>query len=159
MRVVLGFGSNIGDRKSIIEKAIKLLNNRLGTFVIASTIIESEPWGFVADNLFLNSVACFETELSPDEILAICLQTEKELGRIRIKSNNDSSKKKEYSSRTIDIDILLIDNIIINTPNLQVPHPLIQERDFVLNPLKEIIPNWIHPILNKEIKDIILENK
>lgn len=112
-----------------------------------SSFIETEPWGFESKDKFINSVAVFETLLSPLEALKVCNETEYALGRRR---NNEVG----YSSRTIDIDILFCEDKIISTEQLQVPHPLIDKRNFVLIPLKEIVPDFVHPLLNKKIKDI-----
>ncbi|MDR0970830.1 MAG: 2-amino-4-hydroxy-6-hydroxymethyldihydropteridine diphosphokinase [Bacteroidales bacterium] len=152
MKVVLSFGSNLGNRKAYILSAMEeLIINKIGTLIKTSSIIETKPWGFLSNSKFLNSVALYETALSPKEVLVLCNTIEKKLGRKREKN------KKGYSSRTIDIDILFYENLIIDEEKLKIPHPLIEYRDFVLNPLKEIIPFFVHPILNKQIKDIILK--
>ncbi len=148
MKIVLGFGSNLGDREEYILSAYKLLEKELGELIKKSSFIETSPWGFESENSFINSVAEFETKKTPFEALEICNKIEKELGRQR------NSLHKGYQNRTIDIDILFYEDIILDTPTLKIPHPLIQERDFVLTPLKEILPNLLHPILKKTIKDI-----
>ena len=146
MEIVLGFGSNLGNREEFINTSYKLLEERLGIMIKKSLFIETLAWGFKSENKFLNSVAIFQTDKTPIEALRICNQIEKELGRVR--------EGNTYQNRTIDIDILFYDDIILNTPELIIPHPLIQKRDFVLTPLKEILPNLIHPVLKKKIKDI-----
>ena len=146
MKIVLAFGSNLGDKEEYILAAYRLLEEELGELIKKSSFIETSPWGFESDNSFINSVAVFETQKTPIEALEICNKIEKELGRVR--------EGNTYQNRTIDIDILFYDDIILNTPELIIPHPLIQKRDFVLTPLKEILPNLIHPILKKKIKDI-----
>lgn len=148
MKIVLGFGSNLGDREEYILAAYRLLEEELGELIRKSSFIETSPWGFESDNSFINSVAEFETQKTPLEALEICNKIEKELGRQR------NSLHKGYQNRTIDIDILFYEDIVLDTPTLKIPHPLIEERDFVLTPLKEILPNLLHPILKKEIKDI-----
>ncbi len=148
MKIVLGFGSNLGDREEYILAAYRLLEEELGELIKKSSFIETSPWGFESENSFINSVAEFETKKSPFEALEICNKIEKELGRQR------NSLHKGYQNRTIDIDILFYEDIVLDTPTLKIPHPLIQERDFVLTPLKEILPNLLHPILKKTIKDI-----
>lgn len=148
MKIVLAFGSNLGDREEYILAAYRLLEEELGVLIKKSSFIETSPWGFESDNSFINSVAEFETQKTPLEALAICNKIEKELGRKR------NPEHKGYQNRTIDIDILFYEDIILDTPTLKIPHPLIAERDFVLIPLKEILPNFIHPVLKKEIKDI-----
>lgn len=148
MKIVLGFGSNLGDREEHILSAYRLLEEELGVLIKKSSFIETSPWGFESDNSFINSVAVFETQKTPFEALEICNKIEKELGRQR------NPLHKGYQNRTIDIDILFYEDIVLDTPTLKIPHPLIQERDFVLTPLKGILPNYIHPTLKKEIKDI-----
>ncbi len=147
MEIVLGFGSNIGNRRTTIEQAYDMLSRTLGKMTKCSSFIETEPWGFECKDKFINSVAVFETLLSPLEALKVCNETEYALGRRR---NNAVG----YASRTIDIDILFCEDRIIDTAELQVPHPLIDKRNFVLLPLKEILPDFVHPLLNKKIKDI-----
>lgn len=147
MEIVLGFGSNIGNRRTTIEQAYDMLSRTLGKMTKCSSFIETEPWGFECKDKFINSVAVFETLLSPLEALKVCNETEYALGRRR---NNAVG----YASRTIDIDILFCEDRIIDTSELQVPHPLIDKRNFVLLPLKEILPDFVHPLLNKKIKDI-----
>lgn len=148
MKIVLAFGSNLGDREEYILAAYRLLEEELGVLIKKSSFIETPAWGFESDNSFINSVAEFETKKTPYEALEICNIIEKELGRER------NPLHKGYQNRTIDIDILFYEDIVLDTATLKIPHPLIQERDFVLTPLKEILPNLLHPILKKTIKDI-----
>ena len=148
MKIVLAFGSNLGDREEYILAAYRLLEEGLGVLIKKSSFIETPAWGFESENSFINSVAEFETQKTPLEALEICNIIEKELGRER------NPLHKGYQNRTIDIDILFYEDIVLDTATLKIPHPLIQERDFVLTPLKEILPNLLHPILKKTIKDI-----
>ena len=148
MKIVLAFGSNLGDKEEYILAAYRLLEEELGELIKKSSFIETSPWGFESENSFINSVAEFETKKTPFEALEICNKIEKELGRER------NPEYKGYQNRTIDIDILFYEDIVLDTATLKIPHPLIAERDFVLTPLKEILPNLLHPILKKEIKDI-----
>ena len=148
MKIVLAFGSNLGDREEYILAAYRLLEEELGVLIKKSSFIETPAWGFESDNSFINSVAEFETKKTPYEALEICNRIEKELGRER------NPEYKGYQNRTIDIDILFYEDIVLDTATLKIPHPLIAERDFVLTPLKEILPNLLHPVLKKEIKDI-----
>ena len=129
-QVYLGLGSNQGDRLEQIQKAIQLINERVGDVVRQSSIIETEPWGFTSGNKFLNGVILVESELRPREILEVTKQIERELGRMH--------KGTAYRDRCIDIDILLYDDYHIDTPDLQIPHPLMEQRDFVMIPLNEI---------------------
>ena len=145
MKIVLGFGSNLGDRKNIILQAYELLEEKLGTKLKESSFIETEAWGFESENKFLNSVAIFETKKTPRESLVICNEIEALLGRKR------NPQALTYENRPIDIDILFYENEIIDEPDLKIPHPLIEKRDFVLIPLEELMPDYIHPVLNKKI--------
>lgn len=148
--VVVIFGSNSGNKHDNIEEAIALLSAKTGDITIASSYYETAPWGFESTEQFLNKVVAFETTLSPEDFLNYCLETEQKLGRIRLPD-------VRYASRTIDIDILFYDSRIINTPNLTIPHPRLPERNFVLTPLNEIMPAFIHPLLGKRISELAKE--
>jgi 2-amino-4-hydroxy-6-hydroxymethyldihydropteridine diphosphokinase len=137
--VYLGLGSNQGDRAQLIAEAIRLIDQRVGSVVRQSSLIETEPWGFESANKFLNGVVCCETEKTPREVLVLTQQIERDLGRN--KKVNCKSSNRKYADRPIDIDILLYDNLTINEPDLQIPHPLMQQRDFVMIPLREINNN------------------
>ena len=132
-KVYLGLGSNQGDRESQITRAIELIQERVGEVVTQSTLIETEPWGFTSGNKFLNGAILVETDLLPRQVLEVTQQIERELGR--------RYKGTAYRDRPIDIDILLYDDITLDTPELQIPHPLMHRRDFVLIPLKQIKPD------------------
>ncbi len=149
MKIVLGFGSNLGDKEANINSAYALLENELGKMVNKSSFMESSPWGFESDNMFLNSVAVFQTSKNPFESLEVCKEIEKRVGR-----EGKTEKAFDYKDRLIDIDILFYEDYIVNHKDLIIPHPMITERDFVMIPLKEILPNLIHPVINKAIIDI-----
>ena len=136
-KVYLGLGSNQGDRAAKLARAIELIGERVGQVVRQSSVIETEPWGFLSGNKFLNCVIYCETELLPRQVLQITQQIERELGR--------HYKGKAYRDRPIDIDILLYDDYNIDTPDFQIPHPLMFERDFVMIPLREIYPEVKNP--------------
>lgn len=129
--VYLGLGSNLGDRHTLLLKAIDLLAQHVGRLVRCSSFIETEPWGFASEHRFLNAVALFRTTLTPHELLTATQDIERQLGR-REKSNGT------YHDRPIDIDILLYGDAVIDEPDLKIPHPRMQERDFVMRPLREI---------------------
>ena len=131
-QVYLGLGSNQGDRQATLNRAIELIGERIGKVVRQSSVIETEPWGFLSGNKFLNCVVFCETTLLPRQVLKVTQQIERELGR--------HHKGKGYRDRPIDIDILLFDHLNIDTPDLQIPHPLMYQRDFVMIPLNEIKP-------------------
>ena len=151
-RVYLGLGTNIGNKKENLTRAIEKLSLALGECKALSSFIETEPWGFNSCNSFLNCVAAFDTGLSPLELLDTTERIERELGRTAKSSNGN------YHDRVIDIDILLYGNTIIKSERLTVPHPLMQQRRFVLEPLAEIAPDTIHPVLAKSIKQLLNES-
>ncbi len=129
--VYLGLGSNLGDRHTLLLKAIELLAQHVGRLVRCSSFIETDPWGFASEHRFLNAVVLFRTTLTPHELLTATQDIERQLGR-REKSNGT------YHDRPIDIDILLYGDAVIDEPDLKIPHPRMQERDFVMRPLREI---------------------
>ena len=131
-KVYLGLGSNLGDRKENLACAIRLIGERVGKVLRVSSFIETEPWGFKSDNVFVNAVILCETELSPRQVLRSTQKIEREMGRQ--KKSNDGG----YADRCIDIDILLYDDLRVDEPDLQIPHPLMLKRDFVMIPLREI---------------------
>ena len=146
-KVFLGIGTNLGDREGNLEQAVARIEEYIGTVLKSSSIYETEPWGFHAKNEFLNMVVKVETELTPSGILGRILMIESLLGRVR--------DKKQYTSRLIDIDILLYEDKIIDEESLKIPHPLLHKRKFVLVPLCEIESEMIHPVLNKSIAELL----
>lgn len=146
--VYLGLGSNLGNRKDYILSAIQALEKILGKHVKCSSLYETAPWGFSSEHLFINAAVSYHTDLSPKEILDITKGIETTLGRTEKSHNN------HYTDRVIDIDILLYDQMVIQEENLVIPHPRMHERMFVLEPLSEIDPNIIHPILHHSIEEL-----
>ena len=135
-KVYLGLVSNLGDRNAHIEQAIALIHERVGEVVRRSSFIETEPWGFESENKFLNAVILCETELTPRQLLKATQKIERELGRKKKSASSHISHL--YKDRPIDIDILLYDDLTIDEPDLKIPHPLMEQRDFVMIPLREI---------------------
>ncbi len=135
-KVYLGLGSNLGDRNAHIEQAITLIHERVGEVVRRSSFIETEPWGFESENKFLNAVILCETELTPRQLLKATQKIERELGRKKKSASSQISHL--YKDRPIDIDILLYDDLTIDERDLKIPHPLMEQRDFVMIPLREI---------------------
>ena len=129
----LGLGSNLGNRKAILNEAISLIQKRVGEVVRQSSFLETEPWGFTSHNKFLNACICVNTQYSPRQILKTTQAIEKDMGRCHKTVNH------QYHDRIIDIDILMIDDLNIDDSDLKVPHPFMKERDFVMIPLKEIM--------------------
>ena len=134
-QVYLGLGTNLGDKEANLKVAIEEIRKRVGEITSLSAFHASEPWGFESENSFLNAVCCVHTDLSPMETLRTTQEIERSLGRLK-KSVNGI-----YSDRMIDIDILLYDDLHIQTPELTIPHPLMWQRDFVMIPLREIAPD------------------
>jgi len=140
----LGLGSNLGQREAIIAEAIRLIQERVGEVTRRSSLIETQPWGFESEHLFLNGVIRCETTLTPRQLLAATQAIETALGKrpshaSRHASHPSSLTPHLYKDRPIDIDILLYDDLTIDEPDLKIPHPLMHERDFVMIPLKEIL--------------------
>ena len=139
-QVYLGLGSNIGDCRKNLIRAIRLIGERVGTIVCQSSFIETEPWGFQSENKFLNAVILCETERTPREVLLLTQQIERDMGR-RKKVNGQGltvNGQRVYADRIVDIDILLYDDLTVDEPDLKIPHPLMHERDFVMIPLEEV---------------------
>lgn len=131
--VYLSLGSNLGNRSEQLDRACQLLDILVGPVVKRSAYHESEPWGFVSENPFLNAVVCCHTRLTPRQLLLTTQRIERQLGR------REKSKDGNYHDRLIDIDILLYDHITIEEPDLKIPHPLMRQRPFVMEPLYEIL--------------------
>jgi len=135
--VYLGLGSNLGDREAVLLQAIDLIDERVGQVLRRSSFIETEPWGFESANRFLNADVCCETTLTPREVLQATQQIERDLGK-RKRHATKRQKEINYQDRPIDIDILLYDDLIVDEPDLKIPHPLMHQREFVMRPLNEI---------------------
>ena len=144
--VFLGIGGNLGDRLANLRSAVKLIGERIGKVEKISSVYLSEPWGFKHAKYFTNIVAKVRTPLSAEETLSTALQIEAELKRTR--SGNG------YEGRTMDIDILFFNDEIISTERLIVPHPLICQRLFVLLPMQEIEPDYVHPQNGKTMHEL-----
>ena len=146
--VYLGLGTNIGNRKENLTRAIEALSLALGRCIAVSQFRGTEPWGFHSENSFLNCAAAFETKLSPLELLDATERIERELGRTA------KSHGGNYSDRIIDIDILLYGSMTIDSERLTIPHPLMHLRSFVLDPLAQIAPDTVHPTLGRSIREL-----
>jgi len=144
----IGIGSNLGNRKQNCEKAISLLTENRITVLKRSTMLETEPWGIKDQPKFINMAIKIDTILEPEDLLNLLKEIESAVGR---------TQTFRWGPRIIDLDILLYDNLILNTNNVQIPHPGIKDRDFVLRPLAEIAPDKIHPVFRKSIKELLRE--
>ena len=144
--VYLGLGSNLGDREATIGRAIEMIGEQIGTVEAQSALYYSEPWGFESEHGFVNAVIRISTTFAPHRLLNATQRIERQLGktarhateRQKLKSQTSNLKSNVYHDRPIDIDILLYDDLTINTPRLKVPHPLMQERPFVMEPLRQL---------------------
>ncbi|SEL50634.1 2-amino-4-hydroxy-6-hydroxymethyldihydropteridinediphosphokinase [Maribacter orientalis] len=145
----LSIGSNLGNRELLLQKAIFEIGSKAGEIRQVSAIYETPSWGFEGED-FLNACIEIQTLLSPQELLSKLLTIETYFGRIRTESNS-------YQSRTLDLDIIYYEHDIIETETLTVPHPKLQDRKFILKPLADITPQFYHPILNKDTRNLLQE--
>jgi len=143
--VYLGIGSNIGEREDNCLRAITLLEERGLRITRRSSLCETEPWGVREQPKFINMVVEAETDLSPRELLQLLKRTERDMGR---------QPGTKWGPRLIDLDILLYDDMVLDETDLKIPHPLMHLRSFVLQPLSEIAPEKVHPVLKRKIGDL-----
>ena len=143
--LILHTGTNLGDREDNLLRANDLIEQRIGKISHYSSLYETEPWGVKDQPAFINQAIQLTTEFSPEEVLKACNEIEEEMGRIRI---------EKWERRLIDIDIIFYDKQVIQTDRLQIPHKHIQDRNFVLIPLMEIIPDFIHPVFEETIEEL-----
>ena len=148
-KVLISLGSNIGDRALNITKAISIIQDQLGDVIAISELYETTSWGY-DDHSYLNNAICLVTKWAPLNLMSALLEIELKLGRKR-------SNSKFYKARTIDLDILLIEGVVINHKKLDVPHPLMNLRRFVLKPLADIAPDWVHELEGISVSDLLLK--
>ncbi|MCS7202302.1 MAG: 2-amino-4-hydroxy-6-hydroxymethyldihydropteridine diphosphokinase [Dictyoglomus sp.] len=149
-KAFIGIGTNLGDKIKNIDEALNRLKDKGLNIIKISSIIETEPYGYKNQDNFLNAVCLIETDLSPFELLDLLLEVEKEMGRVRT---------IKWGPRIIDLDIIFYDDLIINHEKLIIPHPDAHNRIFVMEPLFEIEPDFLHPIFKKTVREIYLELK
>lgn len=147
-RVVLLLGSNMGNGHLLFNDVISFIDERLGKLEMQSALYQSPPWGFEHENDFINQVLIMSTEKDAEEVLQSCLQMEADLGRQRT--------IQRYGARIIDIDILFVNDEVMHTKNLILPHPRLHLRKFTLLPLAELIPHFLHPTLQKSIQELLV---
>lgn len=136
-----------------MQTAVDMIQDRVGRVSALSSFYETEPWRFESDNLFMNAAARVETELTAEEALAVTQEIEREMGRMAKSSGG------VYTDRPIDIDLLMYGSVQMNTPSLVLPHPLMHERLFVMQPLAEIAPDVVHPVLGMTMSEILSKLK
>jgi 2-amino-4-hydroxy-6-hydroxymethyldihydropteridine diphosphokinase len=139
-------GGNMGDREESLQKALALIEQHCGDLISLSSIFETQAWGNTDQPSFFNQAMAIQTELTPCRLLRRVLKIETQMGRIR---------EEKYGPRIIDIDILFYNDEVHNYPRLKIPHPEIQNRRFVLVPMVEIAPDFIHPVLKKTITQLL----
>ena len=145
MYVYFGLGTNLGDKEHNLRLAVR----KIGKVISLSAFYATAPWGFSSEHTFLNAAACVETFLPPLSVLHLTQEIEREIGRTH------KSVGGVYSDRVIDIDLLLYGDLVLDTPELKLPHPLMHERRFVMEPLAEIAPDLVHPILKKKMRELL----
>ena len=146
--VYLLFGSNEGDKVKHIERAVSMVQHKAGQIKRISSLYETEPWGLKEQQSFINQAAQIDCNLAPAILLQLLKSIEHEMGR---------REGTKWGPRIVDIDILFYGNQIIDTPQLVIPHPFLQDRRFTLEPLNEIAPDLIHPVFHKTIRQLFAE--
>lgn len=146
-QILVSIGSNVGNRLENLTQAIHLVNEQVASVVKVSPLYETPAWGFESA-AFYNGVVVLHSYKSPQKILAQLLKIEKQMGRVR-------TQDQGYQARIIDLDIISYDEEQLTTETLQIPHPQLQHRNFVLLPLKDIVPNWVHPVLKKSVAELL----
>lgn len=152
VKYLIALGSNLGDRLQNLYAARVSIEARCGLISRASHIYVTAPVGLIAELDFYNQVILLESKLSPFELLRGLLSLEEELGRLRY-------NQPGYMSRSIDLDILLAEEMVVQTGGLQIPHPRMTKRRFVLVPAVEIAPDWIHPLTKRSLKELLISCK
>lgn len=143
---ILLIGSNIGDRLQFLQQAAVLIGLKAGRIVKESSLYETAPWGAVEQPDYLNQALLIESPLQASALLETTLRVEQQMGRVR---------RQKWGARVIDIDLIFFNQEVITLPQLKVPHPQMQNRRFVLTPLQEIVPQWVHPILQLTVEQLL----
>lgn len=147
--LVLHFGSNIGNRIKFLKDALNKTEKAFGKSLATSSIYQTQAWGFSSQPDFLNMAAIYETSIKPEDVLKAIKNIEVETGRIH---------REHWHERELDIDIIFYDNQIIENPDVHIPHPRMHERNFVLVPLNEICPDYIHPVFKVSVSHLLKQS-
>lgn len=145
---MIGLGSNLGERDKNIRTALEKMKEKGIELLRVSSVLETEPYGYTDQPKFLNAVCLVETNLTPDQLLDVLLEIEKEMGRVR---------ERKWGPRIIDLDIIFYEDLVLESERLIVPHPDMHNRWFVLAPLAEICPDYVHPKLKKTVRELLQE--
>jgi 2-amino-4-hydroxy-6-hydroxymethyldihydropteridine diphosphokinase len=143
---ILLIGGNLGNRTALLQQAVQLIEQQAGKVVKLSGLYETAPWGNVQQPDYLNQALQIATPLEPLPLLHTLLNIEREIGRIR---------QQKWGARVIDIDIIFYNDAVISLPELKIPHPRMQNRQFVLVPLNEILPDWVHPVFQQTVHALL----
>lgn len=154
--VLLLTGSNFRGKEQILQRAAERIAEQVGPIERASQIYYSEAWGFKCESEFANQALIVETSLQPLEVLMKTQAIERELGRDRVAESEEKLLTGErYASRVVDIDIIFYDDIVVESEELTLPHPLMHEREFVLRPMLEVAAEWRHPIIGRTVEEML----
>lgn len=145
----IGLGSNLGDKEAHLRRAVAEIEKAIGQVTALSSFYVTQPWGFSTEHTFLNAALAVSTALSPVELLDATQQIERAMGR------KQKTEGGSYTDRIIDIDLLAYGDVVLNTPRLTLPHPFLHRREFVLRPLAEIAPDWVHPVLKTSVAQLL----
>lgn len=149
-QALLILGSNLGNRLENLQEACKRLDQKAGRILQKSRVYETQPWGNTDQPEFLNMAVRLETKSTPEELLRAVLQIEKEMGRTR---------DQKWAPRIIDIDLVMFSDLVIQTPELIVPHPEMHHRNFVLVPCMDVAAGWVHPVFEQTVEDLYWNNE
>ena len=156
MRATILLGSDTGDAVQTFAAARRMIEERAGRITAVSQVLTSPAWGFESERMFSNQALTVETGLSPEALLDVLQDTERACGRDREREAREKARTgQRYASRRLDADIIFCDGMVVDTPRLKVPHPLVAEREFALRPLAEIVPSLRHPLNGRTVRQML----